>query len=298
VWLWMRNSEHSATINAHRLNQLHLPDVTLPVGLAATTNLIEALSGVDTVLAATPAQTTRAVLGSIKPHMPKDASLVLCAKGIEQETGLFQSDIARDVMPNMRLAVLSGPGFAGEIARDLPTALTLAMTDPEEALALAEGLSGPRFRLYATDDLRGAELGGALKNVIAIAAGAAHGAGLGASASAALVTRGFTEMKRLAHAFGARPETLNGLSGLGDLLLTCNSAQSRNFAFGEALARGTSTSKLAEGAATAKIAVSLADKHKIEAPIIASVAALIARQTTIEKAVAALMARPIKAEDQ
>ena len=174
--------------------------------------------------------------------------------------------------------------------------MTLAADSINDALKLAEALSSPRFRIYASDDVRGVEIGGALKNTIAIAAGAVHGAGLGASASAALVTRGFAEMKRIGLAFGGRAETLNGLSGLGDLILTCNSPQSRNFKFGVALAEGETSEALAEGVATTHIAAKLAAKHHIDAPIITAISALIMGQISIADAVAGLMARPLKEE--
>jgi glycerol-3-phosphate dehydrogenase (NAD(P)+) len=234
----------------------------------------------------------------VAEHLQRKTALILCAKGIERETGLFLSDVAASVLPGVPVAILSGPGFAGEVARGLPTAVTLAAGDETAALELARRLSTPRLRLYASGDMRGVEAGGALKNVIAIAAGAAHGAGLGASASAALVTRGFAEMKRLALALGGKAETLNGLSGLGDLILTCNSAQSRNFAFGVGLSRATGPAGLAEGAATAHVAARLAAENGIEAPIISAVAALIDGRTTISACVDALMARPLKTEQE
>ena len=297
VVVWARNAAIAASINHTHRNEAHLPDVVLPEALKATTNLVLALAGSHIVLAVTPAQTTRAVLAATKPSLPKEATLVLCAKGIEAETGLFLTDIAKAVLPDQQLAVLSGPGFAGEIARGLPSAVTLASSQIDDALALAETLSSLRFRIYASDDMRGVEAGGALKNIIAIAAGAVQGAGLGASASAAMVTRGFAELKRIGEAFGGRAETLNGLSGLGDLILTCNSTQSRNFQFGRDLALGQASKALAEGTATAHIAADLAIKQHIDAPIITAISALIKGQTTINDAVAALMARPLREEN-
>jgi glycerol-3-phosphate dehydrogenase (NAD(P)+) len=296
VALWARDAALVGAINQTHCNDVYLPDVGLPEGLKATPHLAEALAKADIVLAVTPAQTTRSILMLAKHYLPQDATLVLCAKGIEAETGLFLSDVAKTILSNQKLAVLSGPGFAGEIARGLPSAVTLAANQIEDALALAETLSSPRFRIYASDDMRGVEAGGALKNIIAIAAGAVYGAGLGASASAALVTRGFAELKRIGEAFGGKAETLNGLSGLGDLILTCNSTQSRNFQFGVDLALGKPSKALAEGAATAHIAASLAAKHHLDAPIIAAISALIKGQTNISDAVAALMARPLKEE--
>lgn len=296
IVLWARDADVVAEINSMHRNSAFSPDISLPESLKATVDLREALENADVVLAVTPAQATRAILDDAKLFLPKSATLVLCAKGIEAATGLFQSDIASAILPEQKLAVLSGPGFAGEIARSLPSAVTLAMSQMTDAFLLCQDLSSPRFRIYASDDTRGVEAGGALKNIIAIAAGAVHGAGLGASASAALVTRGFAEMKRIGEAFGGRAETLNGLSGLGDLILTCNSIQSRNFQFGVDLATGKSSKALAEGAATAHIATELAEQHNIDAPIIAATSALIKREITITDAVTALMARPLKEE--
>ena len=296
VILWARDESAARSINNKHRNNVYLPDVVLPDRLQATNDLSAALPGAHIVLAVTPAQTTRSVLTVAKPIMPKDAALVLCAKGIESGTGLFLSEIGKAILPNQKLAVLSGPGFAGEIARGLPSAVTLASVQIHDALYLAETLSSPRFRIYASDDVRGVEAGGALKNIVALAAGAVYGAELGASASAALVTRGFAELKRIGEAFGGKAETLNGLSGLGDLILTCNSSQSRNFQFGVDLAQGRISKALAEGAATAHIAAELAVRNKIDAPIIAAISAVIKGQMNIENAVAALMARPIKEE--
>jgi glycerol-3-phosphate dehydrogenase (NAD(P)+) len=298
VRLWARDPDVADAINLSRRNDRHLPGVILPESVSASAAMADVLDGVDVVLAATPAQTTRTVLAAAAAFLPRDAVIILCAKGIERGSGQFQSAIASEILPGATVAVLSGPGFAGEVACGLPTAVTLAARRPDDALTLAATLSTPRFRLYAADDMAGVEAGGALKNVIAIAAGAAHGAGLGASASAALVTRGFAEMRRLAAAFGGRPQTLNGLSGIGDLMLTCASAQSRNFAFGAALAAGRVSSGLAEGAATAQVAHDMARAHGIDAPIMAATSALIAGRLTIAEAVDALMARPVKTEEE
>jgi glycerol-3-phosphate dehydrogenase (NAD(P)+) len=230
--------------------------------------------------------------------VPPGVPLVLCAKGIEHETGLLLSQIAGDVLPDNPVAALSGPSFAADLARGLPTAVVIAAQDAELAASLAQSFSTERFRCYSTGDLVGVEIGGALKNVFAIAAGAVTGAGLGASAQAAMVTRGFVELRRIAQAFGAEPETVMGLSGLGDLLLTCSSAQSRNFAYGLALGRGESLSgrPLAEGVATAGIAAKIARERDIDAPIISAVAAILAGRITINEAVSALMTRPLRAE--
>ncbi|MGL4406741.1 MAG: NAD(P)H-dependent glycerol-3-phosphate dehydrogenase, partial [Notoacmeibacter sp.] len=186
VSLWARDNATVENINRHHFNEAYLPGVNLPKTLNASSNMLDVLAKAEFILAVTPAQSTRAILTNAKPYFPQDAILVLCAKGIEADTGLFLSDVARRVLPNRKLAVLSGPGFAGEVSRGLPSAVTLASDTFGDALGLAEELSSSQFRIYASDDIRGVEAGGALKNIIAIAAGAVYGAGLGASASAAL----------------------------------------------------------------------------------------------------------------
>lgn len=297
VRLWMRDAEMAAAIRRGE-NPRYLPDVAIDVGIEATTDHAEALDGAACVLAVTPAQVLRDVLAGVGGAVPPGVPLVLCAKGIEHETGLLLSQIAGDVLPDNPVAALSGPSFAADLARGLPTAVVIAAQDAELAASLAQSFSTERFRCYSTGDLVGVEIGGALKNVFAIAAGAVTGAGLGASAQAAMVTRGFVELRRIAQAFGAEPETVMGLSGLGDLLLTCSSAQSRNFAYGLALGRGESLSgrPLAEGVATAGIAAKIARERDIDAPIISAVAAILAGRITINEAVSALMTRPLRAE--
>ncbi len=255
VRLWGRDAAAMAEAERRRETR-HLPGVPLPEPLACTADLA-VLAGAEAVLLVLPAQVTEGFLAAHAAALPP-APLVLCAKGIDARGFRLQTGIAGAAAPGHALAALTGPGFAGEIARGLPTALTLACADPEIGRALQEGLSTRRLRLYLTDDVTGAELGGALKNVIAIACGMVEGAGLGASARAALMTRGFAEMTRLAVAMGARPETLAGLSGLGDLSLTCNSGQSRNFALGRALGAGAARpGGTVEGVATARAACQL-----------------------------------------
>jgi glycerol-3-phosphate dehydrogenase (NAD(P)+) len=240
----------------------------------------------------------RGLLNALASRLDAKTPLVLCAKGIERDTGKLLSEIATEILPRNPIAALSGPSFATDVAAGLPTAVTVAAADEARAARLAALLSSPAFRCYSSADLIGVEVGGALKNVLAIAAGAVSGAGLGASAQAALVTRGFVELRRVGAAFGAEPETLMGLSGLGDLILTCGSAQSRNFSYGLALGRGESLEgrPLAEGVATAGIAARIAREKGVEAPIIAAVEALLAGRIAIADAVAALMARPLKSE--
>ena len=255
------------------------------------------LAGADLVIAAVPAQATRGVLAALAPGLPPGVALVLTAKGLEKGTLLRQSQIAAEIAPGRPVAVLSGPSFAADLTLGLPTAVTLATADAG-ADDLQQRLASPSLRPYLSDDLVGAELGGALKNVVAIACGAAIGAGYGESARAALIARGFAELSRIARAAGARPETLGGLSGLGDLTLTCTSAQSRNFRYGvslgelgEAPAAGTY-----EGAATAGAAVIFARGLGIDAPIIETVAALVERRIAVAEAVHRLYQRPLRRE--
>ncbi len=294
VTLWGRDAEAMARTARSRQNP-RLPGIRLPDGLTATSDLAD-LAHADALLVAVPAQETAAFLASHAASLP-DAPLVLCAKGIGRERLRLQTEIAAETRPRAALAALTGPGFAGEIARGLPTAFTLACADASLGRALQERLSGPRLRLYLTDDVIGAQLGGALKNVIAIACGMVEGAGLGASARAALMTRGFAEMARLSVAMGGRAETLAGLSGLGDLSLTCNSGQSRNFAAGEAIGAGRiRPDGTVEGVATARAACGLAARHGVEMPIAAAVADVLDGTLTLEGAMEALLARPLRDE--
>lgn len=251
----------------------------------------------DTILLVVPAQQTAAFLAEHGARLP-DAPIVLCAKGIDQHTGDLQSAIVARHAPDHQTAILTGPGFATEIARGLPTALTLACADAPLGERLQAQLSTGRMRLYLTDDVIGAQLGGALKNVIAIAAGIVIGADLGESARAALMTRGFAEMRRLGVAMGGRDETFSGLSGLGDLALTCASPMSRNFAQGLALGGGNGrpTGKTVEGVATAQAAVALAGKYNVDMPLTRVVAAVLAQEISVEQAVNALLSRPLKQE--
>ena len=274
--------------------KVSLPDPDLALSGDLGTVLAEA----DAVLLAIPAQQTRSFLLDHGQALKTQTPLVLCAKGIEQGSGKLLSEVVAEIRPEQSVAVLSGPGFSTEIVAGKPTAVTVAAADCRLSQDLAAMLSSSRFRCYATTDIIGVQAGGALKNVLAIAAGAAHGADLGSSANAALLTRGFVEIKRLGEALGGWSDTLNGLSGFGDLVLTCGSAQSRNFAYGVALARGTVAGfgKLAEGAHTAHVAARIARDHGLETPIIDATADLIDGRITIQQAVAALMARPVRNE--
>lgn len=298
--LWARDAETVRAIVERRENPRYLPGIRFDEPIDATGKLDRALDGVDCVLVATPAQSLRQMLAALREQVTPNVPLVLCAKGIERETGRLMSDIAAEILPESPVAALSGPSFAADVARGLPTAVTVAADAADRASQLAEFLSAPHFRCYSSDDLIGVEVGGALKNVMAIATGAAAGAGLGASAQAALVTRGFVELRRIAESLGARPETLFGLSGLGDLVLTCSSPQSRNFAYGMALGRGESLDDrpLAEGVATAGIAARIARERGIAAPITNAVEAILAGRMSINQAVEALMSRPLKSETE
>ncbi len=297
VRLWARDAGTVEAIEGGA-NPRYLPGVAIEGDVGATTDAAEALDGAACVLAVTPAQALRAVLGAVGRHVPAGAPVVLCAKGIEHDSGLLLSDVAAELLPDSPVAAMSGPSFAADLARGLPTAVVIAAREEERAAALAQAFSTERFRCYSSGDLVGVEIGGALKNVFAIAAGAVTGAGLGASAQAAMVTRGFVELRRIAQAFGAEPETVMGLSGLGDLLLSCGSAQSRNFSYGLALGRGEPLEgrPLAEGVATAGIAARIARERGIDAPIIDAVDAILTGRRTITEAVSRLMTRPLRAE--
>ena len=297
--LWGRSAGTAETINTTRQNPDYLPGVTFDVAIEATTDAKTALEGATLILAVVPAQTLRDVLRSLEAFVPEGVPIVLCAKGIERSSGKLMSAVVADCLSGYPAAALSGPSFAIDVARGLPTAVTVAADDMALAAELAERLSTPTLRCYSSDDLIGVEVGGALKNVLALAAGAVRGSNLGASAEAALITRGFVELRRIGAALGARPETLMGLSGLGDLILTCSSPQSRNLSYGIALGRGESLEgrPLAEGVATAKIAAMEAARLGIEAPIIAATAMILAGKLSIADAVAALLSRPLKNED-
>jgi glycerol-3-phosphate dehydrogenase (NAD(P)+) len=295
VRLWARDPQ-AVRAMAERGESPRLPGVRLPAEVRPIADLA-GLHGVEAVLLAVPAQQTEGFLAASAAALP-DAPLVLCAKGITGAGLRRQSEIAAARLPGRLAAVLTGPGFAAEIARGLPTALTLAAADAAVGRDLQARLSTPRLRLYLTDDVTGAELGGALKNVVALACGMVEGAALGHSARAALMTRGFAEMVRLAVAMGARGETLTGLSGLGDLSLTCNSGLSRNFALGRALGAGAPPAEgvTVEGVATASAACKLGDRHGVELPIAAAVAEVLAGRLTVADAMDRLLSRPLREE--
>ncbi|WP_179956252.1 NAD(P)H-dependent glycerol-3-phosphate dehydrogenase [Pannonibacter tanglangensis] len=302
VTLWARDTALVAELRTRQSNSAYLPGITFDERLEATTDLAAAAAA-SALLLVTPAQTTRSLAASLRPHLRPGRPVVLCAKGIERGTGHLLSEILAEEVPEAQAAVLSGPSFAMDVARGLPTAVTVAARDGAVADGLARALASASFRPYASTDLVGVQIGGALKNVLAIACGAVVGRKLGASAQAALTARGFAELTRLGTALGARPETLTGLSGLGDLVLTCSSAQSRNFAFGLKLGEGRSPGdliasgeKLAEGAHSARIAVELGRRHKVMLPLCEAVAGVLDGQMTIDEALTALMSRPLRRE--
>jgi glycerol-3-phosphate dehydrogenase (NAD(P)+) len=293
VILWGRDAAKMAAIQAARENAALLPGVPLPEGVTATADMAQAASA-GIVLLSIPTQSLRGFLSDHGAAL-RPAVLVACCKGVERGTGLLPTQIIKDVLPGAQTAVLTGPSFADDIGRGKPTALTLATTLPDGA-ALQERLSTPVLRLYLSDDPKGAQLGGALKNVIALAAGMVIGAGLGESARAALMTRGFAELVRLATAQGAHPETLWGLSGFGDLILTCSSEKSRNFSHGIRFARGDADTqgRTVEGVMTAH-AVS-EQGADMDLPVIHMVSALLKGEISVSRAMDALLGRPLKSE--
>jgi glycerol-3-phosphate dehydrogenase (NAD(P)+) len=299
VLLWAYEPEVVAAINADHRNPLYLSSANLAPMIRATGDLAD-FAAIDTALVVTPAQVLGAVLAGL-PSPPRD--LVLCSKGIEAGTGRLMNDVARDASPGSDIAVLSGPTFAHEVAAGLPTAVTLACSGgAAQWERLAPAIARPAFRPYYSDDVTGAEIGGAVKNVLAIACGVVEGLALGQNARAALIARGYAEMLRFGEALGARAETLAGLCGLGDLVLTCSSTSSRNFSLGKALGEGASAAALmadrrtvAEGAHTAPVLAALAEARGIAMPIVAAVDAILKGESA-RKAVADLLARPLKAE--
>ncbi len=303
VTLYAREPEVVADVTAFRINRLFLPDVVLEPAIAVTSRL-EVLIEADLVLAVTPAQYLRGALKAWSTVAGTDTPVVLCSKGIEQGTLKLMTEVALDVSPGRLLAVLSGPSFAADVSRGLPTAVTLACPDTHLGEAIARTIATPTFRPYLVDDMIGAEAGGAVKNVLAIACGIVEGKGLGRSAHAALITRGFAEMTRMGVALGARAETLAGLCGLGDLVLTCSSAQSRNMSVGLALGRGDTLQQalngklsVAEGVASAPAVRALAQRLGVDMPICQTTAALLAGEVGVDDAISNLLSRPLRREN-
>lgn len=297
--LWAREAEVVEAVNAARENSLFLPGVPLDPAIRATADLAE-LADCGALLVVTPAQHSRAVLAAL----PRTAApLILCAKGMEERSTKLMHDVAREEQPEAPIAVLSGPTFAHEVAARLPAAVTLACEDVAVAERLRERIARPWFRPYLSDDVVGAEIGGAVKNVLAIACGVVEGRRLGLNARAALISRGFAEMTRFGLARGARAETLAGLSGLGDLVLTCSSENSRNFSLGKGLGEGRTAAELladrrtvAEGAHTAPVLARAAQEAGVDMPLVAAVCALLGGEVGVDEVVERLLARPLRAE--
>jgi len=303
--LWARDPVLAQTLNQRHENTVYLPGIALDPAIAATSDLATALSSADAALLVAPAQFMRGVLADVALRLRIGLPLLLCAKGIEIGSLKTMSEVAAETIPQSPIAVLSGPSFAAEAARGLPTAVAIASRDPALAGAFVATLGSARFRPYSSADPIGVEIGGAVKNVLAIACGIVEGRGLGDNARAALITRGLAEMVRLGIAKGAKAETFRGLSGLGDLVLTCTATQSRNYALGAALGSGQSlTEALAdrrsviEGVATAAAVTTLAAGLRVEMPITAAVDAVLHRGMPIETMIEALLSRPYRAEGE
>lgn len=297
--LWALEPEVVVALNARHENPVYLPDVPLNAAIRATSDFGD-LRTCDAWLVVTPAQHMRSVLEQASDF---DKPLVLCAKGIEERSGELLHTVAKQVCPQAEVAVLSGPAFAREVAQGLPTAVTLAAEDSKLAERLRDRLAQPTFRIYVSDDVAGAEIGGAVKNVLAIACGVVEGKGLGQNARAALIGRGFAEMTRFGQALGAKRETLAGLSGLGDLVLTCTSTSSRNYSLGVGLGEGKPAAELladrrtvAEGAFTAPVLARLAREKGVDMPIVQAVDALVGGRANVEQVLDALLSRPPRPE--
>jgi glycerol-3-phosphate dehydrogenase (NAD(P)+) len=302
VVLWAREADVVEAVNSRHENATFLAGVPLEPAIRATGDFAD-LAGVDAVLAVPPAQHMRSTLAAFAAHARDGLPVMLCSKGIEQGSLKLMTEVLAETIPQARPAVLSGPSFAGEVARGLPTAVTLACPDPGCAESLAEAIATPTFRPYFASDMIGAEAGGAVKNVLAIGCGIVEGRGLGRSAHAALITRGFAELTRLAVALGGEAETVAGLCGLGDLVLTCSSPQSRNMSVGLALGGGQTLEQalagkltVAEGVASAPAVRQLARKLGVETPICEAVAAILAGEVDVDAAIRGLLSRPLKDE--
>src|SRR5215470_20357636 len=300
VTLVARDAASAAAVKATRQSR-QLPGLKIDDRIAITGALADTAPA-EAILLVVPAQALRAAATALAPSLAHGTPVVACAKGIERGTAKFMTEVIAEAAPRAVPAILSGPSFAADVARGLPTAVTLAARDEKIAAALAHALGSATFRPYHSTDVRGVEIGGAAKNVLAIAAGIVAGRKLGASAIAALTTRGFAELMRFGRAYGAKPETLTGLSGLGDLILTCVSAQSRNFSLGLALGQGRTVEeahrdgKLVEGMFTAAVLVEMAKERGVEMPIATAVAALLDSRMSVDAAIESLLTRPLRAE--
>ena len=302
VTLWARSNEHAAEIAKTRENRKYLAGIKLPPNIQVT-NEISAFADCDCVLMVSPAQAQRAVMEQFSSVLKKQIPALICSKGIEQSSNLFMSDVLAEVAPDLTAFVLSGPSFAADVVRGLPTAVTLAGPNISSAQTVAAAIGHANFRIYSSDDIIGAQIGGAVKNVLAIACGISDGKSLGESCRAALITRAFSELTRLGNVLGARPETLVGLSGFGDLSLTCSSPKSRNYSLGFKLGQGETLKQIlstrhtvSEGVFTAGVVVEIAHKNKIEMPICEAVHAIVSGKSDPDTELARLLARPMRAE--
>ncbi len=301
VTLWARRAEHAQEIAQKRENKRYLPKIQIPTTVTVTAEGA-ALTACDALILAVPAQYVRSVCQALAPSLPERSPVLIAAKGVEQTTHRLMSEVVTAALPTHPIFILTGPSFATEVARNLPTALTLG--GETDGMALAHALSSPTLRLYTTDDIIGAQIGGAVKNVLAIACGIVMGRGLGENARAALITRGLAEIARLGLALGARTETLMGLSGLGDAVLTCSSPQSRNTSFGIAVGKGekietilATRPSVTEGVSTAAATLGLAHRHGVDMPVTRAVDLIVREGADIDQVIADLLARPLRPED-
>jgi glycerol-3-phosphate dehydrogenase (NAD(P)+) len=303
VVLWARDQDVVAWVNERHENPIFLPGIALDPEIVATNDINAAMAGAEAALLVVPAQFLRGVIDAFRPALPEGMPLLHCSKGIEARSLKTMSEVSAELLPNSPIAVLSGPTFAAEVARGLPTAITIASHNRPLAHGFAAALGGSRFRPYLSNDPTGAEIGGAVKNVLAIACGTVQGRGLGENARASLITRGLAEMVRLGLAKGGRMETFGGLSGIGDLVLTCSATQSRNYALGVSLGRGQNLGvalagrrSVVEGVATATAVVGLAHQLGIEMPISEAVEAVLRRGASIDAMIDGLLSRPYRSE--
>ena len=303
VCIQARELEVVESIYTSHENTMYLPGHALDPSIRPVTDPIEAINGADVLLLVTPAQHSRALMTTLNEALSPEQSIVICSKGIEQGTSALLSEIVYEVNPDLSPMILSGPTFAAEVANQLPTAVTLATTDPSKGEAVSKAIGTPYFRIYLSNDIIGAQIGGAIKNVLAIACGIVEGRTMGNNARAALITRGLAEIVRMGKALGARPETLMGLSGLGDLTLTCSAIQSRNFSLGIALGKGHSLDEIlgkrasvAEGVFTASSVVGLAKRFGVEIPICESVDNILNQGADIDQEIKSLLNRSFKVE--
>lgn len=303
VTIWAREPEVVSAINNDHVNTPFLPGIQINPSIKATIHMADAVTSMDAILIVSPAQHLRSTLEAMKNYLSLEIPVIICSKGVEIESGLLLSQVAQEVIKDLKIAILTGPTFAAEIARGLPCAVTLAMKDLNQAAVIAEQLSSRTLRLYASDDVIGAQIGGAVKNVIAIACGVIEGKKLGDSARAALVTRGLAEIARLGSALGAKKETLMGMCGVGDMILTCSSMQSRNFSLGVALGQGKtleeilgSRTSVTEGVYTAKAMAVMAKNNAVEMPISTAMNQCLSEGANIDSIIENMLDRPIKKE--